>query len=55
MNRAIKESPCSDTIYNYSSESNNWTESKLNGFQIHFSGKEYWLRFSFLDFMISLS
>ena len=45
MNRAIKESPSSETIYNYSSESNNWTESKLNGFQIYFSSKEYWLKF----------
>ena len=45
MNRAIKESPSSETIYNYSSESNSWTESKLNGFQIYFSSKEYWLKF----------
>ena len=43
MNRAIKESPCSDTNYSYSSEVilEQRKENKLNGFQIYVSGEEY--------------
>ena len=43
MNRAIKESPSSETIYGHSSEViiEQRTENKLNGFQIYFCGKEY--------------
>ena len=43
MNRAIKESPSSETIYSYSSEViiEQRTEKKLTGFQIYVSGEEY--------------
>ena len=44
----------SETYYSYPSESNNWTESRLNGFHIYFSSKEYITTkfIAILDFMI---
>ena len=46
MNRAIKESPSSDTNCSLSSEViiEQRTENKLNGIHIYVSGEEYWLR-----------
>ena len=42
MNHGIKESHSSETFHSYSSERNNWTESRLNGFHIYFSSKKYY-------------